>query len=97
MESKFRSSSLKGSLKNDTIYNQCFEIIPAEVVFKDIEVNQYYEITVEIRNLTNRAKRIRFQKPQNPDFKVIYTMQPEIAPGLSTTAKIKYECKELKN
>jgi hypothetical protein len=24
-------------------------------------------------------------------------MQPEIAPGLSTTAKIKYECKELKN
>jgi len=24
-------------------------------------------------------------------------MQPEIASGLSTTAKIKYECKELKN
>lgn len=67
------------------------------MVFKDIEVNQYYEITVEIRNLTNRAKRIRFGKPLHPDFKVIYTMQPEIAPGLSTTAKIKYECKELKN
>lgn len=24
-------------------------------------------------------------------------MQPEIAPGLSMTAKVKYECKELKN
>lgn len=92
MESKMRSGSLRGNstIKQETIYSQCFEIIPAEVVFKDIEVNQYYEITVEIRNLTNRAKRIRFQKPQNPDFKVIYTMQPEIAPGLSTTAKIKY-------
>ena len=70
-----------------------FEIIPAEVVFKDIEVNQYYEITVEIRNLTNRAKRIRFHKIDNPNFKILYNMQPEIAPGLCTTAKIKYECK----
>ena len=66
------------------------EIIPSEVVFKDIEINQYYEITVEIRNLTNRAKRIRFQQLDNPNFKVIYNMQPEIAPGLSTTAIIKY-------
>ena len=52
---------------------------------------------MEIRNLTNRSKRIRFQKSENPNFKIIYTMQPEIASGLSTTAKIKYECKELKN
>jgi hypothetical protein len=87
----------RSTSKQDSIYAQSFEIIPAEVVFKDIEVNQYYEITVEIRNLTNRSKRIRFQKPENSNFKIIYTMQPEIASGLSTTAKIKYECKELKN
>lgn len=48
MESKYRSSSLRGnsSPKRESLYSQCFEIIPAEVVFKDIEVNQYYEITV---------------------------------------------------
>ena len=50
MESKYRRSSLRGSStpkkEKETIYSQCFEIIPAEVVFKDIEVNQYYEITV---------------------------------------------------
>lgn len=87
-----RSSSIKKStlLKQEGIYSQSFEIIPSEVVFKDIEVNQYYEITVEIRNLTTRSKRIRFQKPENPNFLVIYNMQPEIASGLSMTAKIKY-------
>ena len=44
MDARQRSSSLKSTqpIKNDTIYSQCFEIIPAEVVFKDIEVNQYY-------------------------------------------------------
>lgn len=48
MESKIRSSSIKGRTlsKQESIYSQSFEIIPAEVVFKDIEVNQYYEITV---------------------------------------------------
>ena len=60
-------------------------------------MGQFYEITVEIRNLTKKATRIRFLKCENPKFKIIYTMQPEIAPGLSTIAKIKYECDELKN
>ena len=73
------------------------EIIPSEVVFKDIEVDQLYEITVEIRNLTHRAKRIRIDQCTNKNFSVLYSMQPEIAPGLSMTAKIKYLCKELKN
>ena len=101
-------ASRMGSVSNRTKANsmhdktllskgQPLEIIPPEVVFKDIEVNQYYEITVEIRNLTSKASRIRIQEPTNPDFKVLYTRQPEIAPGLSITAKVKYECKELKN
>ena len=76
---------------------QPLEIIPPEVVFKDIELNQYYEITVEIRNLTSKATRIRIQEPSNQDFTVHYVRQPEIAPGLSMTAKVKYECRELKN
>jgi len=39
-----RSSPIKAkqSSQVDNIYAQAFEIIPAEVVFKDIEVNQYY-------------------------------------------------------
>jgi hypothetical protein len=73
------------------------EVNPPEIVFKDIEVNQIYEITVEIRNLTKKAVRIRLQKPTNPNFKVEYNMQQEIAPGLAMLAKIKYESKEVKN
>jgi hypothetical protein len=67
------------------------EVNPPEIVFKD------YEITVEIRNLTKKAVRIRLQKPTNPNFKVEYNMQQEIAPGLAMLAKIKYESKEVKN
>lgn len=62
--SKLRSVSNRG--KSNSVYektllskNQPLEIIPSEVVFKEIEVNQYYEITVEIRNLTTKAIRIR--------------------------------------
>ena len=95
MSNRTKSNSLQD--KALLSKGQPLEIIPPEVVFKDIEVNQYYEITVEIRNLTTRATRIRIQEPSNQDFKVLYTMQPEIAPGLSMTAKVKYECRELKN
>lgn len=73
------------------------EVNPPEIVFKDIEANQIYEITVEIRNLTKKAVRIRLQKPTNPSFKVEYSMQQEIAPGLAMLAKIKYESKEIRN
>lgn len=100
--SKLRSVSNRGRAsstheKSLLSKNQPLEIVPSEVVFKEIEVNQYYEITVEIRNLTAKASRIRIQEPNNQNFKVLYTKQPEIAPGLSMTAKVKYECKELKN
>ena len=35
------------------------EIIPPEIIFKDIEANYTYEITVLVRNLTKKPRRIR--------------------------------------
>jgi hypothetical protein len=70
------SSRSKQPINKILTKNQPLEIIPPEIVFKDIEVNQYYEITVEIRNLTQNATRIRIPQPKNPNFKVIYSMQP---------------------
>lgn len=49
MNSRFRSVSNRSGIQkaqNPLTKNQPLEIIPPEVVFKDIEVNQYYEITI---------------------------------------------------
>lgn len=35
------------------------EVVPNEIIFKDIQVNQTYEIAVYVRNLTQNARRIR--------------------------------------
>jgi hypothetical protein len=35
------------------------EIIPPEIIFKDIEANYTYEITVLVRNLAKKPRRIR--------------------------------------
>ncbi len=46
------------------------EILPSEIIFKDIQTNQTYEITVYVRNLTKTAK-----------FRADYDMQGAIAAG----------------
>jgi hypothetical protein len=35
------------------------EVVPNEIIFKDIQINQTYEITVFVRNHTQTARRIR--------------------------------------
>ena len=39
------------------------EVVPSEIIFKDILTNQTYEITVYIRNLTKTSRRIRVYQP----------------------------------
>ena len=39
------------------------EISPSEIIFKDIELNQTYEIIVLVRNLTKTSRRIRVFQP----------------------------------
>ena len=93
--SRVKSLSLRTT--NEAKHVNSLEVNPPEIVFKDIEINQIYEITVEIRNLGKRAVRIRLQKPTNPCFRIEYNLQEEIAPGLAMLAKIKYESKVLRN
>lgn len=39
--------------------NNPIEITPPEIIFRDIEINQTYEIVVYVRNLTKKVRRIR--------------------------------------
>jgi len=45
------------------------QIIPHEIIFKDVEANYTYEIPVLVRNLTKIPRRIRIGKPKTPEFK----------------------------
>lgn len=50
------------------------EVVPSEIIFKDIQINQTYEITVFVRNLTQTARRIRVFQPHS-NFRCDYEMQ----------------------
>lgn len=68
-----------------------FEIVPKEVTFPDIRINQLYEITILIRNLTKTPRRIRIQQPQTSKFRCDYDMQGVVAAGLSLRLIIYFE------
>jgi hypothetical protein len=58
----------KGILNNTTTHSlvnssQSIEVFPPAVFFKDIEPNQNYEVTVTVRNITKRVRRIKFSQP----------------------------------
>lgn len=67
------------------------EILPSEIIFKDIQTNQTYEITVYVRNLTKTARRIRVFQPQTAKFRVDYDMQGAIAAGLAMKLIVTFE------
>lgn len=56
-------------------HGSAIEVLPEEIIFKDIQINQTYEITVFVRNLTKTARRIRVFQPQTSKFRADYDMQ----------------------
>lgn len=58
-------------------------IYPDEIIFKDIQENQTYEINIMVRNLTKAVKRIRVLQPTTKKFRCDYDMAGLLAPGLA--------------
>ena len=67
------------------------EIIPPEVIIKDIEINQTYEVIILVRNLTNKAKRIRCFQPKTSYFRCDYDIQGAVAAGLAMKLVLSFE------
>lgn len=44
------------------------EVFPPEIFFKDIEPNQNYEVTVTVRNVSKRVRRLKFASPKTSKF-----------------------------
>lgn len=86
------SSTMKYLSNSDPI-----DISPSEIVFKDIQVNQTYEIQVFVRNLTKTARRIRVFQPQSAKFRVDYDMKGAIAAGLAMKLTVTFETQVLED
>lgn len=67
------------------------EIFPPEIVFKDIEPDQTYEVTVSVRNLCSNVRRIRFINPKTSKFLAEYETLGSIAGGIQTNLVISFE------
>ncbi|CAG9335550.1 unnamed protein product [Blepharisma stoltei] len=67
------------------------EIFPPEIVFKDIEPDQTYEVTVSVRNLCSVVRRIRFIPPKTSKFLAEYETLGAIAGGTQTNIVISFE------
>lgn len=68
-----------------------FDIQPSEIIFKDVEAGQIYQMTVIVKNLTTSVKRIRVFQPKKSCFRCDYAMLGPIAPGLSIELVVSYE------
>lgn len=71
------------------------EILPPEVIIKDIEINQTYEVIVLVRNLTQHSRRIRIFQPKTSKFRCDYDMQGPVAAGLAMKLVVTFETNTL--
>ncbi|KAK2945450.1 putative Cilia- and flagella-associated protein 47 [Blattamonas nauphoetae] len=75
-----------------------FEITPSEIHFNDIQSGNVYSLSLSIRNISLSPTRIKLGRPQNPVFSVAqYSEQIVIAPGLTFTTTVTFDCTEDKN
>jgi hypothetical protein len=82
------------TIKNIT-NSKPIEIIPPEIIFKDIEPNYTYEITVLVRNLTKKPRRIRIGQPKTSNFRCDYDMVEARAAGIPMKLVVSFETSDL--
>ena len=67
------------------------EVQPPEIIFTEIQLNQTYEMTVYVKNLTKTAKRLRIFQPSSLNFRCDYDLTKAIAPGLALKVLVSFE------
>ena len=86
-QSTLRSTKTIKFINNSTP----IEITPPEISFLDINVNQIYQASVLVRNLTSVPRRIRVFQPKTSKFRCDYDMQGGIAAGLAMNLVVIFE------
>lgn len=81
----------RATLEKPFISDVPLQMVPDEVIFKDITPGQIYQMFVQVRNLTRYVKRVRVFQPKTSNFRCDYDMMGAIAPGLSIELIISFE------
>ena len=88
-------------LKTENVKNLAglfpLDIFPPEIYFKEIEVDQSYETTITVRNVSSKVKRIRVIPPKTGKFLIDPEMKESVAPGLSIKIVVAFETDEIGN
>ena len=86
----------KGDVAEDLVFHTitALDVQPSEIIFKDVEPGQIYQMTVVVKNLTKLVKRIRVFQPKNSCFRCDYAMLGPIASGMSIELVVSYESEE---
>jgi hypothetical protein len=66
-------------------------VFPPEIFFKDIEPNQNYEVTVTVRNISKRVRRLKFTNPKTTKFQIEHDMKCPVAAGLAVKMNVSFE------
>lgn len=84
-----KCKSLLGSLKE-----QIIQLSHSEVNFLNTEVNELYEISFQIRNVTQNILKIKLKKPASPFLSVHLSKEGPLAAGLDLKVTVVFESKE---
>ena len=90
----------KNTLNNTTVNtlantDEPLEVFPPEIFIKDIEPLQNYEVTVIVRNITKKVRRLAFKQPKSSKFKLDYDMEGPLAAGLAVKINVSFETDHL--
>ena len=70
---------------------ETLQILPSEIIFKDVTPGQIYQMKVLVKNQTPIVRRIRVFQPRTPEFRCDYEMSTAIAPGLHIELIVSFE------
>ena len=74
--------------------DQVIQLSQAEVNFLNTEVNELYEISFQIRNVTQNSLKIKLKRPASPFLAVHLSKEGPLAAGLDLKVTVVYESKE---
>ena len=67
------------------------DFLDVTLIYLDIEPNQNYEVTVTVRNISKRVRRLKFTSPKTSKFQIEHDMQGPLAAGLAVKMNVSFE------
>ena len=61
---------------------------------QDVDVDTLYMLRINIKNVHDRAHRVKIVPPETSHFKLLYVLGEPLAPGLEVSAEVEFRARE---